>query len=77
MAIKFSKIKPGMELFDIHRTRMGNTMMSRWGKWIVKIVEVQEDGAIVSWNHNPTQFWSRRRLEKLYAKEPPFFTKQE
>ena len=25
MAIKFEKIEVGMRLFDIHRTRMGNT----------------------------------------------------
>ncbi len=68
MAIKFDKVKPGMELLDIHSERMGNTAMRRLGCWKVRIIAVDSDGATVSWNGNPARHWSRRNVEKLYTK---------
>lgn len=70
MAIKFEKIRPGMILLDIHRHKMGNTTMSEWGCWNVLVVSVDPATrtAMVRWNHNGEQCWSRRMLEKLYVK---------
>ena len=70
MAIKFEKIKEGMILYDVHKHKMGNTTMSSVGVWPVRIIELKDNGAIVSWNHNEPQHWSRYQLEKLRAKEP-------
>jgi len=70
MAIKFEKIEPGMILLDIHREKMGNTTMSAWGLWKVKVISVDRAKriAVVSWNSNPAQTWDARRLERLYTK---------
>lgn len=70
MAIKFEKIEPGMTLLDIHREKMGNTMMSAWGLWKVQVISVDhaKRTAVVSWNSNPAQTWDVRRLERLYTK---------
>ncbi len=78
MAIKFEKIEPGMELLDIHRYQMGNTTVREWGKWPVKIKSVDKEKrcAVVSWNGNPDERWYARDLQKLYAKEPPFYTRR-
>ena len=70
MAIKFDKIKPGMVLLDIHRTKMGNTTVSRWGLWKVRVISVDPvtRTAVVSWNSNPNQTWDAKRLQALYTK---------
>lgn len=70
MAIKFEKIAPGMTLLDIHSYRMGNTAMRKLGLWRVEIVSVdsQTCSAMVRWNGNPPQRWTKRQLEKLYSK---------
>lgn len=70
MAIKFEKIKEGMTLYDVRRHRMGNTTMSSVGVWPVRVIDVFEDGAIVSWNYTKPERWHRSQLEKLRAKEP-------
>lgn len=79
MAIKFEKIQPGMELMDIHRHRMGNTMMTELGLWPVRIISVDAENrtAIVSWNGNRPEKWNAHDLVKLYAKEPPSYLKQQ
>ncbi len=79
MSIKFEKIKPGMILLDIHSVRAGSTTMRRKGCWPVRVISIDSDKrrAMVSWNHNPPEVWSERRLYKLYAKKPPSFIKRE
>lgn len=78
MAIKFSKIMPGMTLLDIHSVRAGNTTMRRLGKWPVTIVSVdpQAETAIVHWNGNPPSIWTKAKLERLYTKEPKKYRDQ-
>ncbi len=80
MAIVYEKIKAGDVLYDVHRQRMGNTMMSREEYWSVAVKEVgfthyPETGvtyrwAIVSWNGNREEKWNERRLEKLHRSIP-------
>jgi hypothetical protein len=69
VAIKFEKVKPGMVLYDNHRTKMGNTTMSRMGEWpvFVREIDAERQRALVSWNCNPAQWYDRRRVEKLFA----------
>lgn len=66
--IKFSKVKPGMTLLDIHSQRAGNTTMTRLGLWEVEIISVDDNGAVVSWNGNAPTRWSRSQVERLYTK---------
>jgi hypothetical protein len=68
MAIKFEKVEPGMVLYDWHRTKMGNTNISRMGCWEVRIIDKTERGCTVSWNSNRPQFYGRRRVERLHRK---------
>ena len=70
MAIKYERIKDGDVLYDVHRTKMGNTTMSRLGCWTVMVIRLHDDGATVSWNSNAATFYTRRRLEKL-RRAPP------
>ena len=76
--IKFTKIEPGMVLLDIHSEPMGNTTMKRMGCWKVRIVSVDKDKrtAMASWNGNPPRLYTRRQLERLYAKAPPSYVKR-
>lgn len=71
MAIKFGKIKEGDVLYDRHTYQMGNTTIRSIGEWEVKILrilrELRTPGAIVSWNGNSEEFYTRQRLEKLYT----------
>lgn len=76
--ISFDKIKPGDVLYDVHRTKMGNTRMSRLGCWTVRIIRLEDHdsilgplrGAVVSWNSNSEQWWPQCRIAKL-RRSPP------
>jgi hypothetical protein len=78
MAIKFEKIEPGMELLDIHRERMGNTTMSEWGLWKVRVISVDKAHrtAVVSWNGNAPKTWDAYRLQKLHTKPTKAYREQ-
>jgi hypothetical protein len=79
MAIKFSKVEPGMVLLDIHSYRMGNTTMRKLGKWDVRIISVDTAAstALVSWNGNRPATWQRRQIERLHTKETKAYRDQE
>lgn len=70
--IKFEKITPGMTLYDVHSTRMGNTTMRTMGVWHVRVIEVDAERrrALVSWNTNSPVWWNQWELSKLRAKQP-------
>jgi len=80
VAIKFSKIAPGMTLYDVRRTKMGNTAISEWSLWPVKIISVdpERQTARVVWNScNPEETYFKRDLERLYAKPPKAYRDQQ
>jgi len=79
MAIKFEKIEPGMTLLDIHRAKMGNTALSEWGHWQVRVISVdrEKQTAVVSWNSNRDQTWFKRDLERLYTKPTKAYREQQ
>ncbi len=80
MAIKFSKIEPGMTLYDVRRTKMGNTTLSEWSLWPVKIISVNRDNqtARVVWNScNPEETYNKRDLECLYKNPPKGYREQQ
>lgn len=67
---KFSTIRNGDVLFDCHRYRMGDTTSTTMGTWTVRVIKVQKNGAMVSWNGNEPKFWFIRSLEKLRRSRP-------
>lgn len=77
--IKLEKVTPGMILMDVHREKMGNTTMSQWGLWYVRVLEVDLPGnrALVRWNNNAPKWWSRTNVEKLHTKEPKAYRDQQ
>jgi hypothetical protein len=80
VAIKFSKIEPGVTLYDVRRTKMGNTMISEWSMWPVKIISVARAAptARVVWNtYNPESTYQKRQLERLYKTPPKAYREQE
>lgn len=71
MAIKFERVQAGDVLWDRHRTKQGNTTMSRMGEWDVKVISIdQEKGtAVVSWNGNRERLYGRYQIERLYKSQ--------
>lgn len=55
--IKFEKLAPGMTVYDVGRTRMGNTTMTTVSVWHVSIISVDPETRTVmaSWNGNRPQ----------------------
>jgi hypothetical protein len=70
--VAFSTIKPGDVLYDCHRTKMGNTTMSRMGTWTVHIISIDTERrmAMVSWNGNMPSRWTERQISKLRRSKP-------
>ena len=69
---KFDTIKEGEILLDCHRTRMGNTTMSEWSLFKVKVISIDpvERTAMCSWNGNKPRRFDERELKRLVRKEP-------
>jgi hypothetical protein len=78
MAIKFEKIQPGMVLLDIHRVRRGNTMMTEWASFNVRVIEVDavKRQCYATWNGNQAEWWSERRITKLRTKPSKAYLEQ-
>lgn len=70
--VAFATIKPGDVLYDVHRTKMGNTTRSRLGCWPVKVVEIdiEKRSAMCSWNGNPPTRYYERQLDRLRRSRP-------
>ena len=68
--MKFENVKPGMVLYDRHREKMGNTTMSRWGEWTVRVIEVDLTNrrALVSWNGNKPAWKTAHQIERYRSK---------
>lgn len=59
--MKFSDLKDGMIVYDMHTYRMGNTTQRTYGVWQIYIqkVEPETQTVIASWNGNPfTRFYA-------------------
>ncbi len=74
MSLKYESLKVGEVLYDLHSHGMGNTTMRSLGVWTVKILELTEYGALVSWNGNSPSRWSKFELTKLRRTEPQLVT---
>jgi hypothetical protein len=71
--VAFSTVKPGDVLWDCHRTRMGNTTMSKMGAWTVKIISVDPEKrtAVASWNGNRPTIYHERHIKALRRTRHP------
>jgi hypothetical protein len=67
MAISFDKVKAGDVLYDVHRTKMGNTRMRAERCWPVQVVSIDHERgtAVCSWNGNPARQYTRRQIARL------------
>jgi hypothetical protein len=66
------KLQPGMTVYSVGRTKMGNTTMSTVSVWTVTILEVDPEGrwVLARWNGNaPRKFYSGS-IKSWRAKEP-------
>jgi hypothetical protein len=70
MSVKFETVKAGDVLYDVHGERMGNTTMRRKGVWKVRVLSVEADHAVVSWNGNPPRKYWPRDFKSLRRSEP-------
>lgn len=70
--MKFEKLVPGMVVYDVHKQKMGNTTMSTWGTWIVRIISVDADtrSCMASWNGNSPQRFYEHSIKKWKAEKP-------
>ncbi len=64
--VAFATLKVGDVVWDCHRTKMGNTNISKMGSWEVKIVSIntEEESVMASWNHNPPERFGRHAIKK-------------
>ena len=70
--MKLEKLEAGMEVYDCHRHKLGNTTMSTVGVWRVRIVSVDRETQRVqaSWNGNAPKTFYPRDVAKWREKEP-------
>jgi len=70
--VKFEKLKPEMIVYDVGRTRMGNTTMTTVSVRAVKIISVDAESrtVVASWNTNPPRTYSGNAISKWRAKLP-------
>ena len=68
----FDRIAVGQVLYQRKRVKMGNTSVSREAIYTVKVVEIDtlRRRAFVSWNQNPTRWWSESEIAKLLVNSP-------
>jgi hypothetical protein len=72
MAVKWETVKAGDVLYDVHKTKQGNTERSAVGCWTVVIETIDHEAgfAMVRWNGNPAKRYSRRQVERWRRNKP-------
>lgn len=72
--IKFEKIKPGMELWEVKRNTGGilSGSSSKWITWpvFVELVDTEKRRVLASWNYNAPRWMNEREVCKFRAKRP-------
>ena len=68
--VEFSNVKPGDILYDVQRVKMGNTTMRRTAVYEVRVIEVLDNHAMVSWNSNKPQKYRAYDFTRL-RRTPP------
>ena len=70
--MKLEKLQPGMTVYDVGRTKMGNTTLSTVSVWGVHIVSVntEKQTVVARWNGNKESTYSPRTWSKWREKRP-------
>ena len=70
--MKFEKLQPGVTVYDVGRTKMGNTTRTTVSVWPVHVISVDYENrtVVASWNTNPPRTYSERNAVK-WRKEKP------
>lgn len=70
--MKFEKLQPGMTVYDVGRTTMGNTTIKTVSVWGVLILSVNAEKRTVeaSWNGNPGRTFYEGSWSKWRANRP-------
>lgn len=70
--MKIDRMRAGMVVFDVGRSRMGSTTMSTVSVWPVSIKNVDLDGRRVeaSWNGNAPRWYRESQTSKWREKAP-------
>lgn len=70
--IKFEKITPGMQLWDVRKATGYQAYKRKWDIWGVKVIEVDAEKrrALVSWNSNKAEWMPEHRVTQYRAKQP-------
>jgi hypothetical protein len=70
--VRRTTVRAGDTLYDVHRTKLGNTTMSELGWWRVEIksIDPSGNGVIASWNGNTPKWMSWTQIERLRRSIP-------
>lgn len=68
--MKLSSLKPGDIVFDVQKTKMGNTTLKTISVYRVKIIEVNDSHVVASWNGNTPKKFGEMAVSKWKKKEP-------
>lgn len=70
--MKLEKLQPGMTVYDVGRTKMGNTTLSTVSVWGVHIVSVdaEKKTVVARWNGNPERTYYSGTWSKWREKRP-------
>lgn len=74
--VKFEKLKVGMTVYDVGRTKMGNTTLNTVSVWSVVIQEVdlERRRVVASWNSNKPRTFHEGEVRKWREKRPMLVT---
>lgn len=66
------KLHPGLVVYDVGKTKLGNTSIRTTSVWSVHIVSVNKEKKTVEarWNNNPPQIFPQRRWSKWRLQRP-------
>ena len=69
--MKFATIKPGDTIYECQNTQQGNTMCRAMSTWKIKVIDVYDTGALVSWNGNRPKVEPRGYFEHSTIRRLP------
>ena len=69
---EIKNLKEGQILWDKHKYKMGNTDISKYGLWRVRVVSIDSDCRSIqaSWNGNPERTYFSRDVKRWRVNEP-------
>lgn len=67
-----SNLQVGQILYDVHRTKCGNTTFTREAVFPVKVISIADDqrSIVASWNSNQPRKYNLRSVARWKVKPP-------